>query len=70
MDGMMERAQSALDLKSIVEKKIEAFDVSALESIVYSIASREFKMIEILGGVLGFLIGLGQVALLILTARQ
>ncbi len=43
---------------------IEEFDLGTLESIVYGIASKELKMIEVLGGVLGFLIGLLQVGIL------
>jgi uncharacterized membrane protein YheB (UPF0754 family) len=68
LDALMEEAQKTLDLKAIVQRKIESFDLSTLEGIVYDIASKELKLIEVLGGVLGFVIGLGQAALLWLSA--
>ena len=39
-------------------KKIEEFDLEKFEAIVLEIAARELRAIEILGGVLGFGIGL------------
>lgn len=63
-DRLFKRAQPKLDLKSIVQRKIEEFDIATLESIIYSIANRELRMIVILGGVLGFVVGLGQVLIL------
>jgi uncharacterized membrane protein YheB (UPF0754 family) len=57
--------ESRLDFRKIVYDKIKDFEVSKLESIVFSIASRELKAIEYLGGVLGFLIGLVQVGMII-----
>lgn len=64
MDGMLESVEKRLDLKAIVQQRIENFDMRTLEEIILSIASRELKTIEVLGGVLGFLVGLGQVAIL------
>ena len=65
LDAMMDRAEVTIDLKEIVQKKIEDFDLSTLEAIVYGIARKELKTIEILGGVLGFLVGLAQTGILI-----
>ena len=42
-------------------EKIEKFDVSELEDILFSILKSEFKMIEYVGGVLGFFIGITQI---------
>ena len=67
LDRMMDRAEETIDLKAIVQKRIEDFDISTLESIVYGIARKELKVIEILGGVLGFLVGLAQTGMLILS---
>lgn len=61
IDSFTNQFDQSLDLKSIVADRIRAFDLEKLESIIYEIASRELKMIEWLGGVLGFLIGLIQV---------
>jgi len=48
----------------IVEEKIMAFNLLKLEKVVLSIAEKELKHIEILGGVLGFIIGLFQLLVL------
>ena len=63
---MMERMEDKLDFQAIVEEKVRAFDLDRLEQIIFEIASRELKAIELLGGVLGFLIGLVQVVLILL----
>ena len=39
--------------------------MAKLEAIVLQIASRELRFIVVLGGVLGFLVGLAEVALLL-----
>lgn len=51
------------DLKGLLERKIASFDLDKLEEMVKSVASKEFRFIEILGAVLGALIGLVQAAL-------
>lgn len=61
MENMFEKVEENLDLKAIVKKRIEAFEIERLEEIICSIAAKELKAIEILGGVLGFIIGLVQV---------
>ena len=55
-----------LDLKGIVQKKIENFDMLQLEQIVLRVAKKELRGIEVLGAVLGFIVGLGQLAMLAL----
>ncbi|MGJ8641170.1 MAG: DUF445 domain-containing protein [Opitutaceae bacterium] len=55
--------ESTVDLKQMIEDKIAAFDLDRLESIVNEVASREFRTIERLGAVLGFIIGCVQVLL-------
>ena len=56
---------STIDLKVLVEDKVRNFSVRKLESIVMSVASRELRAVEFLGGVLGLIIGLVQVAIMI-----
>ncbi len=57
-----------LDLEKIVTEKVTGFSSDKLESILYQVMSKEFKFIEILGGVLGFLIGLIQIAITLLAS--
>lgn len=48
------------NLGEIVEKQIQNFEMDRLEKLVLQIVAKELKHIEILGGMLGFLIGLIQ----------
>ena len=53
--------QEELDLEKIVIDKVSAFSTDKLEDILYQIMSKEFRFVEILGGVIGFIIGIIQV---------
>jgi len=57
-EQIMDALEENLDFRQLVVKKIDEFDLEALEQIVLQIAARELRAIEILGGVLGFFIGL------------
>ncbi len=63
MEKMFERMEEYIDFKELVATKVNEFDMDQLEKIVYDIASRELKTIEILGAVLGFFVGLVQLAI-------
>lgn len=63
-DELHEGIGEHLDIHEMVRTKIESFDLERLEDIVHRIAKKELRHIEILGGVLGALIGLAQAALL------
>lgn len=65
MEKVAGQFEASVDLKKIIETNIAAFDLERLESIVNEVASREFRTIEHLGAVLGFLIGCIQVGLYI-----
>jgi uncharacterized membrane protein YheB (UPF0754 family) len=54
------RLEKDLDIENMVFTKVSAFSSEKLEEILFSIMKKEFKLIEILGGVLGFFIGLLQ----------
>ena len=60
MDKLIEDAVKTVDVSKLVEQKINDFDLMELESIILSLSKRELKYIELLGGVLGFFIGLFQ----------
>ncbi len=59
----MSNLQSQLDLEAIVVEKVSNFSSNKLESILQQIMTKEFKFIEIIGAILGFVIGLLQVLL-------
>jgi uncharacterized membrane protein YheB (UPF0754 family) len=68
LDKVEEALEQGLDVRSVVTEKVAAFPVEKLETLVLQVAAKELRAIEILGGVLGIIIGLGQVTLLMLTA--
>ena len=65
VERVVERAEHKLDVSAIVASKVEQFDLSRLEALIYEVSARELKTIEVLGGVLGFLVGVAQVGLLL-----
>jgi uncharacterized membrane protein YheB (UPF0754 family) len=59
-----EKIERDIDIEHIVAQKVSAFSSDKLEQILFSIMKKEFKFIEILGGVLGFLIGIIQLLII------
>lgn len=55
-----------IDIEKMVTEKVAAFSSDKLEEILQSIMKKEFRFVEILGGVVGFIIGLLQVAITLL----
>ncbi|MEK6477015.1 DUF445 family protein [Catalinimonas sp. 4WD22] len=64
IDRFINKIEQDVDVEKTVYEKVVSFSTDKLESILYSIMSKEFKFIELLGGVLGFMIGLIQIAIL------
>jgi uncharacterized membrane protein YheB (UPF0754 family) len=67
MEQYMVNLQSQLDLEKIVIQKVQGFSTEKLEDILQQIMSKEFRFVEVIGAVLGFIIGLLQVAITLLT---
>jgi uncharacterized membrane protein YheB (UPF0754 family) len=68
ISGYMKNLESQLDLEKIVTQKVAAFSSDKMEQILNQIMSSEFRFVEIIGGVLGFLIGIIQVLITLATA--
>jgi len=66
IERVIERAEHKLDVSAIVSAKVEKFDLSKLEAIIHEVSARELKTIELLGGVLGFLVGVAQAGFMLL----
>ena len=64
IDKLSSELENELDVHRIVEEKVAAFSSDKLEEILFSIMRREFKFVEMVGAVLGFLIGVVQILLL------
>jgi uncharacterized membrane protein YheB (UPF0754 family) len=63
-----EYLNNEIQVSKIVEDKVNAFDLDQLEEMIRGVSSPELRAIEILGGVLGFIIGLVQDGILILLS--
>lgn len=59
-EEMITKANSRINIKQIIENKINELDLYELEIIILQIVKNELKHIEILGLVLGFFIGIIQ----------
>lgn len=64
IDSYTDDLKSSLDIQQIVHDKVSKFSLEKLEDVLFSIMSKEFKFIEIVGAVLGFFIGLVQLSLM------
>ena len=65
LDEVEKGLAKGLDVPTLVEKKVAGFAIEKLEALILEVASRELRAIEVLGGVLGALIGLAQVGFLV-----
>ena len=63
----MKNLESQLDSNKMVTEKVYGFSSDKMEMILNQIMSKEFRFVEIIGGVLGFIIGIFQVILTLLT---
>lgn len=66
---LAKRVREDIDLKQMVEDKINSFDIRELEQLIVKLSKSELKQIEVLGGVIGFFIGVIQALLYYLFSR-
>ncbi|WP_374965283.1 DUF445 domain-containing protein [Lysinibacillus sp. RS5] len=59
-EDKLEDVLERLNLQEVVREQVDSFPVEKLEELVLGISKREFKMITVLGAVLGGLIGIVQ----------
>lgn len=65
VDSFGETLKQEVDIPRLIEEKLNAFPLEDLERVVFEVAAREIRHIEIMGAVLGFLIGCVQAVLLL-----
>jgi uncharacterized membrane protein YheB (UPF0754 family) len=63
-DMFVTHLEKNMDVETVVREKVEAFSSDKLEETLLSIMKREFRFIEVVGAVLGFVIGLVQLGIL------
>ncbi|MBM7562295.1 DUF445 domain-containing protein [Fusibacter tunisiensis] len=59
-EKLSHEAVKSIDISQMVESKINGYDFKEIERLTLRIAKRELKHIELLGGLIGFAIGLIQ----------
>lgn len=60
INELIHRIEDNVDFKDIIVKNIESYDIDKLEEIVLRVSSKELGYITVIGGALGFLVGLLQ----------
>lgn len=65
IESLSGQLNEELDVHQIVEEKVANFSVEKLENIIFTIMRREFRFVEFVGAVLGFLIGIAQISLIV-----
>lgn len=66
----MDELENRLDVRRIVREKVEGLAPDRLEALLVAVLKKEFRFIEWIGAVLGFVIGLGQSAMLYWASRS
>ncbi len=61
-----ENLSAKIDIEKMVIEKVSNFSTDKLEEVMIGIMSKEFRFVELIGGVLGFVIGLIQMLLSVL----
>lgn len=64
---LVHKAIEKVSISDMIEEKINTADYNKIEEIILTIAKKELKHIELLGGVIGLLIGLAQGLIVILV---
>lgn len=57
----LERFHDLVNVRELVIKKVDSFDMKKLEGLVFALVARELRHIEVTGAVLGFIIGCLQI---------
>lgn len=66
MDRATAQLKDDLNIKEIVMQRVASYKVETLEELIMEIAHREFRLVELYGALLGFIIGFIQLGLLYL----
>jgi uncharacterized membrane protein YheB (UPF0754 family) len=65
MGDLIEDSIKKIDISSLVEERINSLELDHVERLILEISGRELRHIELLGGILGGVIGLAQGLLLL-----
>lgn len=68
IDQYLLNIEQEIDVSQIVKEKIEQLSASRLEELIMLVLNKELKFIEIIGAIIGFLIGIIQVIIVGITS--
>lgn len=60
IDNLVDKATLHVKISEMVEEKINSFEIEKIEKLTMDIAKKELQHIEVLGGVIGLVIGIIQ----------
>jgi len=60
LENISTQLENSLDFKEVVRTRVELFSMEKLEQVLFTIMRKEFRFIEIMGAILGFVIGIFQ----------
>ncbi|HIA11953.1 MAG TPA: DUF445 family protein [Flavobacteriales bacterium] len=66
MNETIENLESSLDIESFIRERVSKFSLERMETLIQGILASEFKFIEFVGAVLGFVIGSIQLLLVLI----
>lgn len=64
IDELMQKVDESVDIEAMVAEKVSNFPASRLEDLLQKLLKKEFRFIEWVGAILGFIIGCLQLVLL------
>ena len=69
IDAYLNTVEEKFDVSAIIRERMKVLEVDKLEKLLMSLLEKEFRFVEIIGGVIGFLIGLVQMLLTYYTTN-
>ncbi len=67
MDSYLNHVEQTVDIEAMISEKFGELSSDRLEEVMNEILSKEFKFIELVGGVIGIIVGLAQAGISLLT---
>ena len=67
MNQAIENLESTLDIEAFVKERVSMYSTERIEQLIQGILASEFKFIERVGALVGFLVGLVQVAIITIS---
>ena len=68
MNETIKNLESSLDIESFIKDRVSKFSLERMEQLIQGILASEFKFIEFVGAVLGFVIGSIQLLIVLISS--